>query len=71
MFVDEEYSGKKGEEHLVLMIACKHFIIPNSTFSWWAAWLSRNENKIVVVPKKWFNNDINTDDLIPAAWIRL
>lgn len=72
VFVGPEYAGKKGEEHMMLMSACKHFVIPNSSFSWWAAWLSKNENKIVIVPKKWFNNDtINTNDLIPQGWVRL
>lgn len=46
-------------EKLRLMYSCKHFVISNSTFSWWAQYLSRNENKIVISPDRW-NNDINT-----------
>ncbi len=71
MFVGPEYAGQKGEEHLVLMSTCNHFIIPNSTFSWWAAWLSTNHDKIVVAPKRWFSGTIDTTDLIPEEWIRL
>lgn len=72
MFVDEEYRGAKDEGNLFLMSACHNFIIPNSSFSWWAAWLSSYKDKIVIVPKQWFGDkNINSEDLIPKEWIRI
>ncbi|MEK7564205.1 MAG: alpha-1,2-fucosyltransferase [Patescibacteria group bacterium] len=71
-FVGNEYAGLKDEGHMYLMSRCKNFIIANSSFSWWAAWLSVSKNKTVVCPKNWFKDaSINTDDLIPKEWIRI
>ena len=36
---------------------CDHFIIPNSTFSWWASFLSKNKNKLIAMPQCWFNKE--------------
>ena len=70
-FVDHSYKGKKFSSYLYLMQSCKYFIIPNSSFAWWAAYLSEFNDKIVIAPEKWFNNDIDTSDLIPNSWIRI
>jgi hypothetical protein len=70
--VDHRYKGEKFGYYLQLMSKCKHFIIPNSTFAWWAAWLNTDEEKVVIAPKQWFtDNNINTADLIPSNWIRI
>lgn len=47
-FVTEEYKGARFADHFRLMSMCKHFIIPISSFAWWAAWLCENPGKIVL-----------------------
>jgi hypothetical protein len=44
------------EQSLMLMTLCDHFVIANSSFSWWGSWMSCNENKITVAPSKWYGN---------------
>jgi hypothetical protein len=70
--VVDRNGADKSYEDLRLMSQCKHHIIANSTFSWWAAWLSKNQNKIVLAPKRWFkSDDYDPKDLIPNKWIKI
>ena len=71
-FVGDEHAGVEAEGHLHLMSLAKHFILPESTFSWWAAWLSSNQDKVVIAPNEMFKDKtIETKDMIPGGWIRI
>lgn len=55
-----------------LMQICNHNVIANSTFSWWAAWLNVNKNKIIISPKKWFSDGHHPDnDMCPEKWEKI
>ena len=58
-------------EQLWIMSFCSHFILSNSSFSWWGAYLSQNENKIVIAPETWFGPDApqNWQDIYCKEWI--
>jgi hypothetical protein len=72
VFVDNNDDVTGGAEDMRLMRACRHNIMANSSFSWWGAWLNENPDKIVIAPKKWFNNpEQDTSDLLPDEWVKL
>ncbi|MEM6699098.1 MAG: alpha-1,2-fucosyltransferase, partial [Bacteroidota bacterium] len=71
-YVQHSMKGKKFGNYLQLMKNCKHFIIPNSSFAWWATWLNENPQKIVIAPKMWFTDPkYDTTDLVPSDWVRM
>jgi hypothetical protein len=56
-------------EKVRLMSGCKHFIIHNSTFSWWVQHLSRREGTMVIAPVKWMLRDDQPIDIYEDNWI--
>lgn len=65
-------SGGDALQELRLMSRCKHYVIANSSFSWWGAWLGEQEESIVVAPQRWFTDACaDTRDIVPERWQRL
>lgn len=63
-----DYScAKKGIEDFRLLQEAKHQIISNSTYSWWAAYLNRNVNRIVVAP----TGQMWKEEFYLPEWIKL
>ena len=79
IFADDRFIISENEDNridLCLMSLCNDFIIANSSFSWWGAWLSTNKDKKVITPSQWFGKtgytkDHDTKDLIPDDWIKI
>jgi hypothetical protein len=79
LFSDDRFLVSENTDNrvdLCLMTLCDDFIIANSSYSWWGAWLSTNKNKKVIAPFQWFGKtgytkDHNTKDLIPNDWTRI
>jgi len=74
LFSSDRFLISEGNTNYVdmcLMTLCSGHIIANSSFSWWGAWLAKN-NK-VIAPSGWFmgsnNEHIDTKDLIPETWV--
>jgi hypothetical protein len=55
----------KDYEDFRLMTRCRHFVLANSTFSWWAAWLGRNPDKVVIAPRAGIGRGLQS---VPEAW---
>ncbi len=68
-YVTQASGDDSGCIDLWLMSLCKHFIIANSTFGWWGAWLGKKPNKIVISPS--FFKNWGHVGLLPDNWVLL
>lgn len=64
---EENARNREDWKDIVLMMHCKHAIIANSTFSWWAAWLSDTDGRTIIAPIPFTVND----EILPDNWIRI
>ena len=75
LFSDDRFLISENDHllDLAMMRLCSDFIIANSSFSWWGAWMSTNQNKKVIAPKQWFGSPLkeqnDTKDLYCPDWI--
>jgi len=60
--------GFSDVEQLYLGTLCTHFIVPNSTFSWWQAYLGEKENSVVIRPTKYFKGYLQTISSTKDLW---
>lgn len=70
-FFVSQYNLSSGQE-IILMSLSKNNIVANSSFSWWGAWLNKQEDKKVIAPKRWTLGDARVNnDIIPQTWIKI
>jgi hypothetical protein len=65
-----DVDGSSAASLMAMRLGCA-YVIANSTFSWWGAFLSMADYPLVVAPDPWFIGQVEPDFLIPSDWIRI
>ena len=68
-YVEDQASAPAWVD-MARMSLCDHFVISNSSYSWWAAYLAKSPAKTVIAPREWFPG-VSTDSLLicPPSWV--
>lgn len=73
--VEHNVASGNAESDFWLMRQCRHFVIGNSTFAWWAAWLGeqRHSGALVFAPSRNIDPGYSVtawgfSDLLPERW---
>lgn len=71
-FVAANAFGDNPAIDLLLMSNCRHHIVTNSSYSWWAAWMTLDDDKICILPGQWTPKDATAElGLVYRNWITL
>lgn len=60
--------GNDPSQDFELMKNCKHNILANSTFSWWAGYLNTNKNHVIIAPEHFSVFDVDHLNMYPDGW---
>lgn len=64
--------GRQSYIDMQLMSSCRHNIIANSSFSWWAAWLNAHPGKVVLSPSRWTMDPGHAHmEIVPKEWLKI
>jgi hypothetical protein len=59
-------------EDLALIAQCDHVVVPNSTFSWWGAWLGEKRDSLIAVPSRPYRDEhAGSGSGYPSRWTRV
>lgn len=70
---NNHWANGTAQWDLWLMSLCNRGgVISNSSFGWWGAWLGdTHSDRLVVAPKKWFQADVPSQDIVPERWLKI
>lgn len=65
----EPESSDSALDHMLLMSRASKFLLSNSSFSWWSAWLSNADGRQIIRPEFWVNDDqFQAERIYPSSW---
>ena len=71
VFLITDKEPLSASETVELMRLGSAYILSNSTFGWWGAFLSRQKSAAVICPTPWFQGMVEPNELIPNQWLRI
>jgi hypothetical protein len=63
-----DYDQEDAASNLMAMRLGKAYILSNSTFSWWGAFLSFSNNPLIRCPDRWYRTGKSPNLIFPPKW---